>query len=89
MSRRVSLVEPHPTNPFGSEHSMGIKDQFQDKADELSNKAKGRMGDAQDQARERGQQGQDELSERGRQGRDRAQDASQRTQDKFGQGRDA
>ncbi|MEU6391338.1 hypothetical protein [Streptomyces sp. NPDC046939] len=74
MYRRVTLIGPHPTDPFGSEHSMGIKDQFQDKADDLAGKGKSRMGDAQDQARDRASRAQDEASERATQGRDRAQE---------------
>ena len=42
---------------------MGMKDQFQDKAKDLADKAKGKMGQGQDEAAERGQQ-RDEVSER-------------------------
>ncbi|WP_406125487.1 hypothetical protein [Streptomyces sp. NBC_00989] len=42
---------------------MGMKDQFQDKAEELANKAKDKMGQGKDEVSERGAQ-RDEVSER-------------------------
>lgn len=68
---------------------MGIKDQFQDKADDLANKAKGAMGSEKDEAGERASKARDEASERGSQGQDEAQRAAQEQQDKFNQDYDA
>ncbi|MBK6018770.1 hypothetical protein [Streptomyces sp. MBT53] len=43
---------------------MGMKDQFQDKAEDLANKAKEKMGQGKDEAGSRGGQQRDEVSER-------------------------
>ncbi|MEU1076127.1 MULTISPECIES: hypothetical protein [unclassified Streptomyces] len=42
---------------------MGTKDQFEDKANDLADKAKGAMGSERDEASERASQAQDEASE--------------------------
>lgn len=79
---------------------MGIKDQFQDKANDLAGKAKGAMGSEKDEASERASQARDDAQERGRQAReegrersaktpDEAQRAAQEQQDKFNQDYDA
>ncbi|WP_167532696.1 hypothetical protein [Streptomyces alboniger] len=57
---------------------MGIKDQFQDKAQELAEKAKGAVGDRQDEASDRASQDPDE-----------AQRAAQEQRDKFDRDYDA
>ncbi|MEV0317200.1 hypothetical protein ACIBKX_36365 [Streptomyces sp. NPDC050658] len=74
---------------------MGIKDQFQDKAGELSDKAKQAMGGQQEQSERGAQQeqpergAQQEQSERAGQAPDEAQRAAQEAQDKFNQDYDA
>lgn len=79
---------------------MGIKDQFQDKANDLAGKAKGAMGSEKDEASERASQARDDAQERGGQAReegrerstktpDEAQRAAQEQQDKFNQDYDA
>ncbi|RAJ55924.1 hypothetical protein K388_04842 [Streptomyces sp. KhCrAH-43] len=75
----VNLVEappgPYPTHHIGV-NSMGIADQFKDKAKDLA-------GQAQDQAQDRQRQGQgrDRAKDATQQGRDRAKGAAQRAQD--------
>ncbi|WPO73236.1 MULTISPECIES: hypothetical protein [unclassified Streptomyces] len=59
---------------------MGIKDQFQDKAQDLAEKAKSRTGD-KDKMRERGSQAQDDLRERGTRARDEASERSSQARD--------
>ncbi|GAA1918275.1 hypothetical protein GCM10009837_49330 [Streptomyces durmitorensis] len=79
---------------------MGIKDQFQDKANDLSAKAKGAMGGEKDEASERASQARDDAQERGSQAQeqarersakspDDAQRAAREQQDKFNQDYDA
>ncbi|MEU5955120.1 hypothetical protein [Streptomyces sp. NPDC047525] len=79
---------------------MGIKDQFQDKANDLSAKAKGAMGGEKDEASERASQARDDAQERGSQAQeqarersanapDQAREAAQEQQDKFNQDYDA
>ncbi|MFC8124584.1 hypothetical protein [Streptomyces sp. NPDC057302] len=79
---------------------MGIKDQFQDKANDLAGKAKGAMGSEKDEASERASQGRDDMQERGQQAQeearnrsakspDEAKEAAQEQQDKFNQNYDA
>lgn len=71
----VNLVEappgPYPTHHIGV-NSMGIADQFKDKAKDLA-------GQAQD--RQRQGQGRDRAKDATQQGRDRAKGAAQRAQD--------
>ncbi|MGA4849421.1 hypothetical protein ACOBQB_25360 [Streptomyces sp. G5(2025)] len=70
---------------------MGIKDQFQDKANDLAGKAKGAQGDkdklrergsqAQDDMRERGTRARDDMRQRGSQGQDEASERSSQARD--------
>jgi hypothetical protein len=60
-----------------------MKDQFQDKAEELANSAKEKAGQGRDKARERSQQ-RDETSERGQQ-RDESSERMQREEDRMDQ----
>ncbi|MEU7648990.1 hypothetical protein [Streptomyces huasconensis] len=59
---------------------MGIKDQFQDKAQDLAEKARSRAG-GKDEARERGTQARDDMRERGTQARDEASERSSQARD--------
>ncbi|WP_030985430.1 hypothetical protein [Streptomyces sp. NRRL S-1813] len=61
---------------------MGIKDQFQDKANELKNQAHKAAGDAREQGQERGGQRQDQErgGQRPDQDRDRRQGGQERGQ---------
>ncbi|GGS05940.1 hypothetical protein GCM10010252_50910 [Streptomyces aureoverticillatus] len=80
---------------------MGMKDQFQDKAENLRNKAQGakdEAGERASQGRERGEQERDRASQAREQGRERgrrdetpdeARRAAQEAQDKFNQDYDA
>ncbi|MFE0131247.1 hypothetical protein ACFWY6_06650 [Streptomyces sp. NPDC059037] len=68
---------------------MGIKDQFEDKAQDLAGKAKGAMGDKRDDAGERASQERDEASERTSQTSDETQRLAQEQQDRFNQDYDA
>ena len=62
---------------------MGMKDQFQDKAEELAKKAKEKSGQGRDEARERGAQ-RDESRERGVR-RDETSERMQREEDRMDQ----
>ncbi|GAA2339670.1 hypothetical protein Scani_67010 [Streptomyces caniferus] len=80
MSGRVTLngAQP-PYTPLGV-NSMGIKDQFQDKANELKNQAQGARSDAREQGNERGGQRQDREHGGQRQDQDRRQGGQERGQ---------
>ncbi|WP_405480515.1 hypothetical protein [Streptomyces sp. NBC_00009] len=70
---------------------MGMKDQFQDKAEQLATQAKKRSGqgrDRRDEASERSSQTQDSMRERGSQSED-SQRRRQEAQDRFDQDYDA
>ncbi|MEU1076596.1 MULTISPECIES: hypothetical protein [unclassified Streptomyces] len=95
MSSRATLVEARrsrgkspgtrPLNTLVGVNSMGIKDQFQDKAQQAQQKGKQAMGAKKDQQQERARQAQ----QKGRELPDEAQRASQAQQDKFDMDYDA
>ncbi|KUL50028.1 MULTISPECIES: hypothetical protein [unclassified Streptomyces] len=65
---------------------MGIKDQFQDKAQDLAeraNRAKGSAGD-RDETRERASRARDEARNRASQSPDQARDAARERRDRLG-----
>ncbi|MFH8733642.1 MULTISPECIES: hypothetical protein [unclassified Streptomyces] len=68
---------------------MGMKDQFQDKAEQLANQAKKRSGHGKDEASERSTRTQDDLRrERGSQSQD-SERRRQEAQGRIDQGYDA
>ncbi|WP_371653197.1 MULTISPECIES: hypothetical protein [unclassified Streptomyces] len=96
MSARATLVEarrsrgnspgtPALHTPSSGVNSMGIKDQFQDKAKQAQQQGKQAMSSKKGQQQERSQQAQ----QKAQQAPDEAQRAAQEAQDKFDMDYDA